>query len=436
MIFPFKSKWFWQNPLDPVDHIDQKIDRVIADRSYRLAIGLSVSDCFQKLRGCLVVGQGHGKYLRLKKAIAAQQQLPETVQNEIRRVSRLAEPSLLDTIAVVADLSAIQAGLVEELKSHAGKYVDRLLLVACNDPGVWMKDIDGMPVYRPICEPVSLAEACGINVIDSFPTRDLMAGGNGRGVDALPMWLLLADRSETVAREAKLIFSVGQRTQATFLPASDGLDSELPDLKVAFGSGTSILRTVVESAAGHGQVGDSQLVQLYVDGKIDDDIMLKLKMTKESEKPNIGDSEIGDSEIWNQVRLADLVRTAVVFIVDEISDAINDQKIELGSGNVQIDCPQEIAGIFINQFQRRWPRVSVDGVDFRGLKCGDLTAATTAFLGLACVDQLPVNVPWVTGAGSQKILGRLSPGTPSNWRRLLCEMADFQPPAMRLRDAV
>ena len=431
MIFPFKSKWFWQNPLDPADHIDQKIDRVIADRSYRLAIGLSVSDCFETLRGCLVVARGHGKYLRLRQAIAANKKLPESLSVEFKRISRIENPSLLDTAAITADLAEIQAGLAEELKSHAGKYVDRLLLVACDDPGIWFTDIDGKPLYRPICDPVSLAEICGINVVDAFPVRDLMVGGNGQGIDALPTWLLMADRSETVAREAKLIFSIGQTSQATFLPASDGLDSELPNLKVASGPGISILKNVVAAVSGGSQLTSDDLVNLYVDGKTDEQILLQLQTISDQEK-----LASAVTAICSDSSLADLVRTTIVFIVDAISDAINNLGIKLGNGNVQIDCLPELAGIFVNQFQSRWANVGVRGLDFKGLKCGNLSAATTAFLGLACVDQLPVNVPWVTGASCQKILGRLSPGTPSNWRRLLCEMADFQPPAMRLRDAV
>ena len=35
-----------------------------------------------------------------------------------------------------------------------------------------------------------------------------------------------------------------------------------------------------------------------------------------------------------------------------------------------------------------------------------------------------------------RTLGNLVPGRPANWRKLVMEMADFQPPAMKLKDAV
>jgi hypothetical protein len=42
----------------------------------------------------------------------------------------------------------------------------------------------------------------------------------------------------------------------------------------------------------------------------------------------------------------------------------------------------------------------------------------------------------LTGANSQRILGRLTIGRASNWRQLLRAMADYQPAAMKLKDAV
>ena len=143
MIFPFntfknlKTTWFWRSPLDPAQHID----RVIADRSYRLAIGLSLSECLQKVHGCLLVTQGNGKYLRLKQSVSASRDIPQPLTNELKRVAAIAEPSLQDLSAITADLAQIQYSLVEELKSHAGRYVDRLLIVACDDPGLWLRDI-------------------------------------------------------------------------------------------------------------------------------------------------------------------------------------------------------------------------------------------------------------------------------------------------------
>jgi hypothetical protein len=52
------------------------------------------------------------------------------------------------------------------------------------------------------------------------------------------------------------------------------------------------------------------------------------------------------------------------------------------------------------------------------------------------VDQMPANVPLLSGASVQRLLGRITPGTPASWRNLLINMTDSHPPTMKLRDAV
>ncbi|MFN6110420.1 MAG: hypothetical protein ACK493_08590, partial [Planctomycetota bacterium] len=60
----------------------------------------------------------------------------------------------------------------------------------------------------------------------------------------------------------------------------------------------------------------------------------------------------------------------------------------------------------------------------------------TALLGALFVDQMPANVPLLSGATVQRLLGRITPGTPASWRNLLINMTDSHPPTMKLRDAV
>ena len=444
MIFPFntiknlKTSWFGRNPLDPAQHID----RVIADRSYRLAIGLSLSECLQTVQGCLLVTQGNGKYLRLKQSVSASREVPSPIVDELKRVTSIAEPSFQDVSAVTADLAQIQYSLVEELKSHAGRYVDRLLIVACDDPGLWLRDIDQQTIYQPICDPVSLAEMCGITVVDSFPTRDIASQGSGESIHMLPMWLLLADRSGRVSRHDSIVFSIGEKLTATYLPASDGLDSEIPEIRAAHGPGLSLLRSI---AAPAGNVSDAKLVQLNIDGQVNEDLLLKLKtLTRENQDAFLSDLHS------SSLKPSDIVRTGVVYTIGSLSNSIqssiNDaikvarstRDIHQLSNNpkIEVDCSTELAGIFINQIRRQWPECQVSSLNHSGLTSNYLAAASTAILGLLFVDQMPANIPRITGADSQRILGRVTPGKPSNWRLLLCEMADFQPPAMRLRDAV
>jgi hypothetical protein len=64
------------------------------------------------------------------------------------------------------------------------------------------------------------------------------------------------------------------------------------------------------------------------------------------------------------------------------------------------------------------------------------SAVATTILGGLFVDQMPGNVPALSGAGIQRILGRITPGSPASWRNLLINMTDSQAPTMKLRDAI
>ncbi len=63
-------------------------------------------------------------------------------------------------------------------------------------------------------------------------------------------------------------------------------------------------------------------------------------------------------------------------------------------------------------------------------------AIVAAFWGIMFADQMAGNLPSLTGANSQRILGRISPGLPVVWRHLLQNMNDATAPTMKLRDAV
>ena len=105
--------------------------------------------------------------------------------------------------------------------------------------------------------------------------------------------------------------------------------------------------------------------------------------------------------------------------------------------------PQARLFVHCNESQRSdESRLSVRGdLKFERLddvigKTINLEALVAAILGMFHIDQLPGNLPRLTGATSQRILGRLTPGRPSNWRQLIRAMAQYHPAPMKLKDAI
>ncbi len=354
MIIPVPVLWGRQRREPSTDRIDQ----VLYNRTHRLIAGLSIDDRFASVQGVLVVAIGHGKFIRLKHCIEVSAPIPTTIQAGCRAIHQSQRPDLSQFAPLLSDLAELQAIVVEKIKCHAGKYVDRVMAVAVVDPGVWTADFDQRISYSSFCDAARLAEQSGVNVIDDFPARDLTVGGRGQNLEALPWWLLAADRNERVSNCRRSLLLVGDSVVLYHLPASDGLDADLPAIE------RHVLADVHE--------------------------LEESLRVNHSEQPH----------------------------------------------ELLIAAPREIEIALIQQFSQSLPWLSVAGISTLGFSSTAIPAVVASLLGLLHIDQMPANVPWLTGAASQRILGRLTPGRPANWRQLVRAMADFQPAAMKLKDAV
>ncbi len=63
-------------------------------------------------------------------------------------------------------------------------------------------------------------------------------------------------------------------------------------------------------------------------------------------------------------------------------------------------------------------------------------AAAIAVLAMLYLDQVPANSPAITGAETPRLLGRLTPGSPQNWQRLLHAATGNWPAIRPLRSAI
>ena len=238
-IFSFRSS------RDPEDSIG-RINRALDDRNHRLSAGLSVSERFDSVRGALVVTQGNGRYIRVRHVVDANVAIPKAIRDgcldfvakQNRDVGQLAQ--------LLIDLAETQSAVVEQLKCLAGKYLDRVLAVAVCDPGYWEKDFDGRVSYSPMCDATRLAELSGVSVIDAFPAREMAVGGRGTGLEALPLWMIFADRNQKLAVQTRMLLNFSRHCTAYVFPASDGLDADVPAIQAFENVGCGWLDVLAE----------------------------------------------------------------------------------------------------------------------------------------------------------------------------------------------
>ena len=371
--YPTISYDLWKSLDDPA----ARIDRVLQDRSHRLIIGLAINQAVSELQCVLMMTDGHGKFLRLRHVVGQVVPISKTIQDSWRAINASeGNPRLKDTRQFMSELADFQSQSIESVKLHAGKYVDRILAVALTDPGLWVEDFDGRRIYCALSDSQRVADLTGLTVIDNFPVNDVLSGGSGSPLEPLPLWLTFADRHERVASEHRIVIFAEEQIRAFLLPASDGLDADLPLIQIAAASQNDFADAFVEA--------------------------LKLLHHQTRQRLKTGTMPV--------------VGRTFIFGTEQ-------RKTEVKGILTKLSVTGEISP-------------HPEALDSLGVDEDSISATIAGLLGILHIDQMQGNLPWLTGATDQRVLGRLTPGTPSNWRQLVREMSDFSPPAMKLKDAI
>ena len=270
--------------------------------------------------------------------------------------------------------------------------------------------------------------------MDALPFRDLAGQGRGTPLAPLPNWLLFADRNERVAEHSRLLVQLGGDLCLTYLPKSDGLDDELPAIQFKRLPGQRLEKLLRErfkndAPRSHG-ASEPVLIPLARQWK---DLLAReascFRVSAPQKQQNM-EHEFVEMATPYQTDFDRVLDTFDWFLANEVKTFC---QTSCHSPNVTLD---PIAGgqltldsRLANEITQALAALSktkeVEWMDHSsiGMTPEMFTATATAVLGLMHLDQMPAGVPWLTGASTPRVLGRLTPGTPSNWRRVIMEMA-------------
>lgn len=473
---------FWNR--HPLDDSADRIERALLDRTRRLVAGIHLERDFQTVRGTLAVAKGRGRSLRVLFCDHVSQKIPSALREHCLELLRCEDQlPALDYRETIAELADVQVAIVEELKQKASKYVDRILAVSVVEPGIWNRD--GMHLMS-FCDATRLAERTGVNVIDAWPDRDIAAGGRGKPLEPLPLWILHADRDPRIARQANVCLSVKETTEGYLLPPSDGLDAEIPEIRPLQTEGLALIDGLLSLSSLESREHVSQLLvsgihskaliaqwQTISDQNLDakERVNTMLQAASSAQGQRLSAEQLLCSGMtW----ISESCHTMIEILLQQLRDNWDAKRVRLERelaaagqltkrkesvaltafehslpelefpGRIAIDAPSPLSAGLASRLQNLYEGVNVSG-------SWDIAAPTTAgdnshpihgpslvaaLLGFMHIDQMPANIPSLTGANQQRILGRLTPGRPNAWRNLVREMADNEPSAMKLRDAV
>ena len=435
---PLISSELWNAIDDPA----ARIERELTDRSYRLSIGVNIDAEVRRMQCALVMTSRHGKHLRVCHVVGDETELPKLVNENWMELRDCQSPSLASYRQFMADLAELQIQAIEKIKGKAGKYVDRILFASVLEPGLWLSDFDGSKIHCGITDAHRIADVTGLTVIDDYPVNDVIAGGRGGPLAGLPLWLTLSDRNAKVADQHRVVLMQNERCEGYLLPASDGLDAELPEIHPITAPGMKFLREL-QAALSMEQASQS-LTKTFASGRGYPPLIQRWNECPGDDKSLVDIAT--DVARAKGLPPADVVKTAIDFIAETCLEQINrggrglvylgPQPAPNNVCQIYVLGEDELSGCLINRLSKEFTDQKIVNQRIESINGTNVQGMIAALLGILHVDQLQANIPMITGARQQRILGKLTPGSPSNWRQLVRDMSDFRPAAMKLRDAI
>lgn len=428
------SFWWSSKERDPA-HPAEGVARARRARTIRTICGVRVSTSRGELDISRIRTRGSGKWLSLLSADSFVFRLPEHIKSRLDKFSSETSP-LIDKLSIEADLSDVIVRGLSESKLLDQESREDVLAIAIDEPEAFAIDFDGKRQYFSLVCPQTIAEKTGLNVISNLHLADVLAGGGGEPLDALPLWLMFADRSETISTSWTLVFDGREEVRLFSLPPSDGLDAEQPAIQFkSFPQLTSLLPTGPK-LDGLAKLSGDAWGHLAATGTIRAEIITFIASFLRSTEHDSKSYVRWSHEEISKFALPDIfasyfelmAKSVLEFSFGDESDARKDQEVVLLGrcfGN----------GYLANRLSHNgWQLAPAPlASSLGGRHTGGVIAAMLGFLH---IDQLPASICLLTDADVPRIHGQLTPGHPAQWRKLVLEMADYHPPAMKLRDAV
>ncbi len=428
----------------------------------RYAIGVLVSSGCDRVAAALIGVTDRGIDLRVEVAGVASEPVPAETTAAFRQLS--AGPAARSGSRVPelivrsrTQLAEIQASLVDGLPVQADVAQGRVLAVGVHDPALWTgpsctgsswkgpswKGAKDFPLgFIGLSDAARLAELTGLNVVDAFAARDLAQGGQGGPLTALPEWIILKDPGR-----CRLLLDLGQTTRMTYLPADCGPAAASRILAFEVGPGMRLLDLITKRLTG-GEHAFDPGGRLAVQGRRINELLEHWLADPYFQRslPRWHPRGVRPERfLTDALRMAvdsgwsvrDLLCTATHFVAETIGRAVRrrlpddapiHQVLLVGGGQHN--------GMLLREIAARLEGIELLPINEVGISGEPLGPASIAVLAMLHLDQVPANQPAVTGADVSRGLGRLTPGSPLNWQRLLRQLTGSAASLRPLRNAL
>jgi len=401
---------------------------------HRYFVGSAISQCLRMATGVLLKVGGTGLNARFEIV----QQLNVRIPLDVRRLLASASSGHLDATQLPGMASRFAAELhiinVDRLLRWSGIPSEKVTAIGQRDPIVWGSSDGGRQLARPIGDASLVAESHGVTVFDFFEQRDLAKGGSARGIDSVPLWLWLTKPVDSVSAKPTILARVDQSIELFYLPPRRK-NRDIPLIKYEeLGPGVCLWDGIKQ----RGLAGETS--QSHHQSLMDSIQDWSQNATLESQSwrsqrqagliNSLIDSLANDGAKVSREMLESVWADRILESLTKIADSqIASQQIVL-TGRAARRTP------FVGMLKKMLPKFQLSTeVDHRWVQNVD-RASVAGILAALNVDQVAGNLPDISGASASRILGRVHPGSPSNWRNVLIQMEKASRQSVPLREAI
>jgi anhydro-N-acetylmuramic acid kinase len=399
--------------------------------SSRWLIGLSSASSADAADAALVEIEGVGLSLKARVVRSLRQPYSPDLRELIRKVSGVAPCEIREVSLLNRLLGETFAAAARAVADRASFSLHDVQAVGCTGCNVWLDHEGRFPSSLSLGMAAATAERCGVTVIADFRARDLVAGGLGAPLAALPDYLLF--RSEN---EGRALLHLGGLARIIFLPAG----CQLPEV-IGFEAGPCnlLLDALMRCLTGGREAYDAG-GKHAVQGRCLEPLLerwLNHPLLQRRPPRTLPRHVFGDDFVARAVQQArelngslhDLLCTATHLAARAATAALKrylppgkrlDRVLVSGGGARN--------GLLWRLIEQGLDGVPMDRTDAVGVPMAGRKPLTAALLAALTLDGVPANAPSATGAAGSRLLGSLTPGAPDNWARCLAWMASHAAP--------
>jgi anhydro-N-acetylmuramic acid kinase len=392
----------------------------------RWFIGLASGSSADGVDAVLLETEGVGLELRGRVQHALHQPYGRDLRELILRAGRPGSADARQLGLLHRLLGETLAAAARQVADQASFSLHKVQCIGCPGHTAWHEPDGRFPSTLALGMAAVVAERTGVSTVSDFRTRDLLAGGQGVPLAALPDYLLFRQ-----AEENRVLLHLGSAARVVFLPAG----CRVPEL-LGFDAGPcnglldALIRHLTAGREAYDPGGKHAVQGCCIPELLERWLghpYFQRRPPKSLPRQSFGEefaAQAVEQGRQTQRNLHDLLCTATHFVAQGITGALRRflpdnrrlHRVLLSGGGVR-------NGLLWRLLEQQLAGVPMDRTDVHGVPAEVHNAVALGFLAALTVDGVPANVPSVTGAAGSRLLGSWTPGSTSHWARCLAWMA-------------